>query len=199
MLCAPWLPPNASTTGRVGAQLEGLAAFFGRRIQLPGTERSPRDDVAGRLQTVDGEAQAEALHERPEQAVGHAEVGVGLERETGHAARRGDRDDGAAGEAAAADGHVRARLLEDAPDVRYGGAEQSEGTRVGAHVDAPLEPFELERVGRVPLPDALDLGRRRHDDDARPAGLRLSRDGERRLQVTSGPPCCQQHGRAAER
>ena len=107
--------------------------------------------------------------------------------------------DGAAGEAAAADGHVRPGLLEDAPDARHGGGQQPERARVGAHVHAPLEPLELERVGRVLLADALDLRRRRHDDDARAAGLRLSRDGERRLQVTAGPPRRQQHGRAAER
>ena len=126
-------------------------------------------------------------------------MGVCLEREPGDAARRRHGHDGPAGEAAAADGHVRARLLEDAPDVRHGGAQQLEGTRVRADVDAPLEPFELERVGRVLVADALDLGRRRHEDDARAASLRLSRDGERRLQVTAGPPRCQQHGRAAER
>ena len=83
--------------------------------------------------------------------------------------------------------------------MRHGGAQQPEGARVGTHVDAPLEPFELERVGLVLLADALDLRRRRHDDDARAAGLRLSRDGERRLQVTAGPPRREQHRRAAER
>ena len=184
---------------QVGAQLEGLTTLFGRRVQLPRTQRPPRHDVAGRLQSLDGEAQAEALDERPQQTVGHAEVGVGLERQARDTARRGDRHDRTAGEAAAADGHVRPGLLEDAPDVRHGGAQQLEGARVGADVDAPLEPLELERVGRVLLADALDLGRRRHDDDARAPGLRLSRDGERRLQVTSGPPRCQQNGRAAER
>ena len=96
----------------------------------------------------------------------------------------------------ATSGRVSLRMRRHA---RHGGAQQPEGAHVGAHVDAPLEPLELERVGRVLLADALDLGRRRHDDDARAAGLRLSRDGERRLQVTSGPPRCQQHGRAAER
>ena len=70
--------------------------------------------------------------------------------------------------------------------------------RIGAHVDAPLEPRELERVGGVLLADALDLRRRGHDDDARAAGLRLSRDGESRLQVPAGPSRRQKHGRAAE-
>ena len=50
-------------------------------------QRPPRDDVAGRLQPLDGEAQAEALDERPEQPVGDAQVRVGLERQAGDPAR----------------------------------------------------------------------------------------------------------------
>ena len=131
--------------------------------------------------------------------VGDAQVRVGLERQAGDAAGGRHGHDGAAGEPAAAHGHVRPGLLEDAAHTRHGGGQQLERARVGAHVNAPLEPFELERVGRVLLADALDLRRRRHEDDARAAGLRLSRDGECRLQVTAGPPRRQQHGRAAER
>ena len=49
-------------------------------------------------------------HERPQQAIGDAEVSVRLERERRRAARGGQRDDRAAGEAAAADGDVGPHL-----------------------------------------------------------------------------------------
>ncbi len=124
MLWAPWLPPKASTTGRSGCRSKASLPCSRRRVELPGAERPPRDDVAGRLQPVDGEAQAEPLDERPEQPVGDAQVRVGLERQAGDAARRCHGHDRAAGEPAAADGHVRPGLLEDAADVRHGGGQQ---------------------------------------------------------------------------
>jgi len=61
------------------------------------------------------------------------------------------------------------------------------------------EALELKRVRLIAGPDPLDLRRRGDDDDAGAAGLGLSRDGERRLQVTAGAPRREQRGRPAER
>ena len=61
------------------------------------------------------------------------------------------------------------------------------------------ETLELQGKRLVVGGDALDLRRRGDDDDAGAASPGLSRDGERRLQMTAGPPRREQRGRAAER
>jgi len=61
------------------------------------------------------------------------------------------------------------------------------------------EALEHQRERLVLGSDALDLRRRGDDDDAGAAGPGLSRDGERRLQMTAGTPRREQRGRPAER
>ena len=146
MLCAPWLPPKASTTGRSGAQPEGLAAFLGASPRAaPADSGRPVTTYLGGSQAGDRKAQADAPHERPQQPVGDAEMGVRLERRRGHAAKRRQRDDGTAGEAAAADGDVRPHLVEDAPDARHGGGQQPQRRQVSGRQQPALEALELQR------------------------------------------------------
>ena len=184
---------------QVGEQGERLTALLRRRRELRRPQRPPREDVLGRLQAGDREAQADAPHERPQQAIGDAEVGVGLQGEAGDAAQRGQRDNGAAGKAAAADGDVGPHLLEDAPDARHGGGQQPQRGQMLTRRQPAREALELQSERLVLGGDALDLRRRGDDDDAGTAGRGLGRDGERRLQVAAGPPRREQHGLIAER
>ena len=126
-------------------------------------------------------------------------MGVGLQREAGDPAQRGQRDDRAAGKAADADGDVGPHLLEDAPDAWRGGGQQPQRGQVIERRQPAGEALELQRVRLVLGGDALDLRRRGDDDDAGAPGPGLSRDGERRLQMTAGAPRREQRGRPAER
>ena len=185
--------------GQSGAQGEGLAALGGAGRQLGRRERPPGQHVLGRPQTGDREAEADAPHKRPQEPVGDAQVGIGLQGEAGDPTKRGQRDDRAAGEAAAADGDVGPHLLEDAPDARHGGGQQPQRGQMIARREPAREALELQRERLVVGGDTLDLRRRGDDDDAGAPGRGLSRDGERRLQMTAGPPRREQRGLSAER
>ncbi len=172
----------------VGREAEAGARILPVDRERARRQRPPDDAVFRGLETVDGKGEKDAPREGRGEAVGEAEVRVGLGQ------HRGDpdetrRDHHRAGDvAAAAEDDLGAPPTQDLDTGKRGaGVDPERAEEIESR--APWQSRDVERLELEPgggYESRLDAVRRPRERDCRPARAQRFRDRERRQHVAGG-------------
>ena len=194
----PRLPPNTSTTGRSGGQVELAPSLLGAPVEHGPRDGPSGDLIARRVLAGYREGEEDAAGEGGAQAIRQAEVGVDLEQRGGDAQHPGGGEHRPGHVAPAAEDDIRAHIAQDsdAPRRRQTGQPEPADERRRGLPRQAGDRIGVERVPGGGHEPRLDPVGRAGERDRCASSRELGGHRQRRHDVARGSACCDQHRRS---